>query len=147
MSSSAVKLIACRVCGVIMVKLSRDVCPKCHQVEEQLFIKVRDYVRTHPGLSIDDVAKAVGASEQQIQHFIISGRLERVGAQIAHKCQTCSKVITTGLICPDCSRGLKEQVGALQKEIARQKRDGDDDDSNRRKKDSGPAHKGKPRDK
>jgi hypothetical protein len=147
MSTPGVKLIACRVCGVIMVKLSRDACPKCHQAEEQLFTKVREYVRTHPGLSIDDVAKAVGATEQQIHHFIISGRLERVGAQIAHKCQTCSKIINTGLICPDCSRGLKEQVGSLQKEIARQKRDVEDDDSGRRKRDGGPAHKGKPRDK
>lgn len=120
------KLISCRICGVIMVKFSKDVCGKCHSQEEELFQRVRDYLRANPGISIEEVAKAVGTTKQQIDFFISSGRLERVGAQIAHSCQTCNKIIKTGLICPECTKELKEKVKNLQRDLKDKKDPGKD---------------------
>lgn len=141
-----VKLISCRLCGVIMVKLSRDVCQKCLQTEEQFFIKVRDHLRACPGCSIDDVVIATGVSKAHVQHFISSGRLERIGAEIAHPCQTCHKTIKTGLICSECSRDLKEQVSSLKASVARFDSSPDSqEDKKHRKGDDGGFHVGKPR--
>ena len=125
MAESNMNLISCRLCGVIMVKLSRDICQKCHQEEEELFLKVRDYLRSNPGVTINDVAKALEATDEQIEYFIKSGRLERVGVKISHQCQTCKKTINSGLICHECSKELKEQVKALQGSVARAKESGD----------------------
>lgn len=141
MAGSDVKLISCRICGVIMVMLSRDVCPKCHQVEEQAFSRVREVIRTKPGLSIAEIAKESNCPEEQINYFISSGRLERIGAEIAHPCQTCGKTIMTGLICPECSRVLKDKVSELQSDIDRKKNE--DENPGSKKKEG--FHVGKPR--
>jgi len=111
------KLISCRVCGMIMVRFSKDVCPKCFAREEELFQKVKEYLKLNPGVTIKEVARAVMATEVQVEFFVNSGRLERIGAQIAHTCQTCNKTIKIGLICPECSKELKEKVSNLQREI------------------------------
>ena len=108
------KLISCRVCGVIMVKLARDVCPKCFKEEEELFQKVKNFLRTNPGASVEQVAINVGCASEQVQAFINSGRLERVGLRkVAHPCQLCQKIIYEGVMCPDCKKDLKDQVRIL----------------------------------
>jgi hypothetical protein len=106
-------LISCRVCGVIMSRLARDICSKCFKIEEELFQKVKAYLRANPGATVVEVAVEVGCSEKQVSDFIRSGRLERIGAQVSHPCQICQKIIAEGIICQDCKKGLKEQVSDL----------------------------------
>lgn len=108
------KLITCRVCGVIMVRLARDVCQKCFRDEEDLFQKVKNFLRINPGASVDQVAQFAGCPEEQVQIFIRSGRLERVGVRkVAHVCQLCQAVIYEGVMCTECNRSLKDQVKSL----------------------------------
>jgi len=108
------KLISCRVCGIIMVKLARDVCPTCFRQEEELFQKVKNFLRTNPGASVTQVAEHAGCDEDQVQAFINSGRLERVGLRkVAHPCQLCQKIIDEGVMCPECKKDLKDQVNNL----------------------------------
>lgn len=115
-------LISCRVCGVIMVKLARDICPKCFREEEELFQKVKNFLRIHSGASVAQVAENVGCSEEQVQIFINSGRLERVGLKkVAHPCQLCQAVIHEGVLCSECKKKLKDQVKTL-KEPAREEK-------------------------
>ncbi len=125
------KLISCRICGAIIVKLSRDVCPKCFQKEEELFQKVKSYLRTSPGSTIEQVASDLKCTEKQVEDFIKSGRLERVGVQINHPCQICQKEILEGIICPLCKKDLKEQVSSLKNSTE------DDNGSDLNGKDSG----------
>lgn len=113
-SENETNLIACRVCGVIMVRLARDTCPKCFQEEEKIFQKVRDFLRANNGASLEDVAIHTGCSIEQVEGFLRSGRLERVGVKkVAHPCQLCQKIIYEGVVCPDCRKNLKEQVTSL----------------------------------
>ena len=69
-------LISCRVCGVIMVKIAKDICPKCFQKEEELFAKIKNFLRANPGASITQVAEYCGCDEEAVHGFIKSGRLE-----------------------------------------------------------------------
>lgn len=110
---SSQKLISCRVCGVIMVKLARDTCSKCFQKEEELFQKVKSFLRANPGATVPEVAQAMACPEEHVQYFIRTGRLERVGVKVAHPCQICQKTILDGMICPECKRSLKDQVNNL----------------------------------
>ena len=137
------KLISCRGCGTIMVKLSRDICPKCFQAEEDLFLKVREYLRANPNSSIIDVATALDTTKDQIDIFINSGRLERTGVQINHQCQTCHKVIQTGLICQECADDLKKQVGNLKKSLDDRKDSSSESLFKKKDDDSKKSHTGK----
>lgn len=104
-----------------MVKMSKDVCESCHQKEEDAFARVRDYLRQNAGAGVNDTARETGVSARLIQRFIDSGRLERVGAQVTHTCQTCGAVINNGLICTACSQQLQDQVSRLRQEISGKK--------------------------
>ncbi len=107
-------LISCRVCGVIMVRIARDICPKCFQEEEELFNNIKSFLRANSGASIDQVAARCNCTEDRVMEFIKSGRLERVGVKsIAHQCQLCNKIIYEGVMCPECNKTLKEQVKSL----------------------------------
>lgn len=97
-----------------MVRLARDICPKCFQEEEKVFQKVRDFLRANNGASLEDVAIHTGCGVEQVESFLRSGRLERVGVKkVAHPCQLCQKIIYEGVVCPDCKKNLKEQVTSL----------------------------------
>lgn len=108
------KIVSCRVCGAVMVRLARDVCPECFRKEEELFAKVREFLAANPGITVPELAERVGTTVEQIEIFILTGRVERIGAQIAHQCQTCNKIIMTGLICHECLKSIKEHVSDLQ---------------------------------
>jgi hypothetical protein len=96
-----------------MVKLARDICSKCFQKEEELFQKVKGFLRANPGATVQEVAQAMNCPEEHVKYFITSGRLERVGVKVAHPCQICQKTILDGMICPECKRSLKDQVSTL----------------------------------
>ena len=116
-----INLISCRVCGIIMSKLARDICSKCFKIEEELFQKVKAYLRANPGATIVEVAVEIGCTEKQVSEFIRSGRLERIGAQVSHPCQICQKIITEGIICQECKKNLKEQVSDLRDKSSEEK--------------------------
>ena len=147
MSGGDLRLISCRICGAIIMRLSRDVCPQCHVEEEERFLKVKEYLRMHPGASVKEVACETLIAENQIQYFISSGRLERVGVNVEHKCQTCHKLITTGIICPECKRDLKAHVKQLKEEVLKPtpKKNSDDDKKPDRDGNDGGFHVGKSR--
>ncbi len=115
-------LISCRVCGVIMVKIAKDICPKCFKAEEELFAKIKNFLRANPGASITQVAENCECKEEAVHAFIKSGRLERVGLRrIAHQCELCNATIYEGVMCADCKKKLKDQVKLLRSIAPEQK--------------------------
>ena len=79
-------LITCRYCGALMVKVSRDICPECYRKEEELFLRIKDFLRLHMGASISQIAENCNCSEKEVFGFIKSGRLERIGlGRIPHE--------------------------------------------------------------
>ena len=143
MPKQDLKLITCRICGLVMVKLSRDVCNPCFQKEEDLFLRIKDFVRANPKATVREVGDSLGISDDQINYFIRTGRLERLGVNIEHACQTCGRIITTGLICSECSEELKKQVGSLKTAMGKLKAGGKDVSTKDRKPNDGRTDKGK----
>lgn len=107
-------LIACKYCGSLMVKVSRDICPDCYKKEEELFLRIKDFLKMNLGASISQVAKSCNCTESQVFGFIKSGRLERIGlGRISHPCELCGKTIDEGVMCEDCKKKINTQVTTL----------------------------------
>ena len=88
--------------------------PKCFKEEEELFAKIKNFLRANPGASITQVAENCDCKEEAVHAFIKSGRLERVGLRrIAHQCELCNATIYEGVMCADCKKKLKDQVKML----------------------------------
>lgn len=107
------KLITCRVCSAIMTSLGRDTCPQCFRAEEELFQKMKKYLRENGNATIAQIADAIECTTEQVIYFINSGRLEKLGTTISRPCQMCQKPIEHGRICQECNRSIKDQVGNL----------------------------------
>ena len=105
-----------------MVKIAKDICPKCFKEEEELFAKIKNFLRANPGASITQVAENCNCKEEAVHAFIKSGRLERVGLRrIAHQCELCNATIYEGVMCADCKKKLKDQVKLLRSIAPEQK--------------------------
>ena len=111
------RLVTCRDCGAVMVQLTRDICAKCIQKEEEFFNEIREYLRDNPGATVYQVAEALKQDLSKVEEIASSGRLERCGVSLLHECQTCGKVIESGIICKDCKQDIKHQVGDLKKKV------------------------------
>lgn len=100
-----------------MARLTRDLCEKCFREEEKTFNSVRDFFNQNPETSSLEASQAIGIDVKRVEQYIESGRLEHFGVKVIHQCQTCSKMIKTGVICDECSKVIQKQVSALKKDI------------------------------
>lgn len=66
----------CRRCGKIDQSVNLvGFCSKCYSAERQDFENVRNYIRTHPDVSVIDAHLATGVSLRTIQRLIRDGDL------------------------------------------------------------------------
>lgn len=105
------KLIECRVCDAIMNSFGKDICPKCYRAEEELFQKMKSFLRENNDANIAQIAMAIECSAEQVERFIDSGRLEKTGMNISRPCQMCQMPIKSGRLCNDCNRQVTGQAG------------------------------------
>ncbi len=69
-------VINCKKCGTPYSPAIGDVvCQVCKEEEIAVFHRVREYIRAHPGATVDDIAIATGIDERAILRFINQGRL------------------------------------------------------------------------
>lgn len=66
----------CRRCGKINQALNAaGYCPACYMAEKQDYDLVRNYVRTHPNVTVIDAHLGTGVSLKTIQRLIRDGDL------------------------------------------------------------------------
>lgn len=90
------------------------VCPKCKQIEEEQFQKVKEYLRENPGATMNTVSEETHVSVKLIQSFLKQGRLEVVpGSPMMLSCERCGASIVTGKYCNKCKNEMVGQLSAL----------------------------------
>ena len=98
----------CRMCGHIFNYVAGPIlCPHCREKMEAKFQEVKEYIRSNPGVGIQDVAENCDVEPSQIQQWI---REERLSLSVAGAdgivCETCGKPIRTGRFCEKCKNNM-----------------------------------------
>ena len=109
----------CRGCKKMFQYITGPVlCPRCKQLEEEMFLKVKDYLRENPGSNMYEVNQATGVSAAHIEKFLRQGRLEVAeGSPIALTCERCGKKIVTGKYCNECKNEMTNELNEVKKDL------------------------------
>lgn len=67
----------CRDCGALFANARRDVtlCRTCAERYDRMFDRVREQMRRHPKLTIQDLADRTGIPSHQILEWVRDGRI------------------------------------------------------------------------
>lgn len=79
--------------------------------------KVREYIKTHPGVDLERLMRGTGAGEALISQFIEAGLLDGLDHALQKPCRTCGATITSGKVCQTCMRAIHKQVSDLRTQI------------------------------
>ncbi|MCL2216212.1 MAG: flagellar protein [Defluviitaleaceae bacterium] len=93
----------CPRCGRVFVQIREPICDRCVKAEEEIFEKVREYVKENPNLTIKEVSEQCDVSTKKILQYIRDGRLEAgQGMKGEIVCSKCGKHIFIGRMCETC---------------------------------------------
>ncbi len=91
---------------------SEFLCPKCYKEENEMFEKVRKFLRDNPGSNLTKVAEMCEVDSKIIQRWITEGRIELLSDELpALKCRRCGATIYSGRFCNSCKRYMVSQFG------------------------------------
>lgn len=117
----------CRVCGRIFNYLSgAPVCQACKESQETKFQEVKEYIREHRGVGIQEVADACDVEPGQIRQWLREDRLEVTeDSAVFLNCESCGAPIRSGKFCERCkanmTKGFNEVLKTNQPEPKPQK--------------------------
>lgn len=104
----------CRECGRIFNYLTGAVlCPVCRDKLEEKFQEVKEYIREHRGVGINEVAEACDVDPAHIRQWLKDDRLEVTeDSPMFLSCEMCGAPIRSGRYCEKCkmnmTRGFNE---------------------------------------
>ena len=118
----------CRNCKKIFQYVAGpEICLQCRQEEEELFQKVKAYLREHPGANTYEVTQETGVSPTLIEKFLRQGRLEVAPeSALALGCERCGKKIKTGRYCSDCTNEVTNQLNEVKRMLVASNKEGQD---------------------
>ncbi len=94
----------CRGCGNIFNYVAGPfLCMRCREEMEVKFQQVKEYIREHPGVGINEVSAACDVPTSQIQQWLREERLEVTeNSPIFLMCEGCGANIRSGRYCDNC---------------------------------------------
>ena len=117
----------CRLCGRIYnYMMGPNICPACKDGMEAKFQEVKEYIRSHKGCGIPEVAEACDVEAAQIRQWLREDRLEVTeDSAIFLSCESCGAAIRSGRFCDKCvgnmTKGFSDAIGVGQKQEAPKK--------------------------
>lgn len=98
----------CRKCGRLFNYISGyQLCPGCKEGLETKFQEVKEYVREHKGIGINEVAEACDVEPSMIRQWLREERLELTeDSGIMLACESCGALIRSGKYCDKCKYNL-----------------------------------------
>ena len=101
------KLKNCPECGKLFVDNPSQICPECYAREQEDEQKVVDYLREVGRANVQQILEATGVKERVVYRMLRAGRL--YNSVVEYPCQKCGRLISDGLLCPDCRRDIAVQ--------------------------------------
>ncbi len=98
----------CKKCGKLFNYVGGSkLCQECREDLEKQFQTVKDYIREHPGVGIQEVSEACEVEVSQIKTWLREERLELTsGSPLALACESCGVSILKGRYCDKCKLDL-----------------------------------------
>lgn len=108
----------CKKCGKMFNYVSGPItCPACRESMEAKFQEVKEYIREHKGVNINQVAEACDVEPAQVSQWLREDRLEVTeDSALMLQCESCGTNIRSGRFCANCKNNL---LGGL-KSVGRQ---------------------------
>jgi len=102
----------CKKCGAVFQYITGyPLCKDCKEKDEEEFKNVKEYIREHPGVKIEDVAKTMNISPQQVLRYLRDERLEIFSQSDKYiLCELCGCMIKTGRFCERCKGNINEEL-------------------------------------
>lgn len=99
---------ACRKCGRLFNYITGyQICPACKEALEVKFQEVKEYVREHKGVGINEVAEVCDVDPNLIRQWLREERLELAeDSGIMLACESCGGLIRSGRYCDKCKSNL-----------------------------------------
>lgn len=99
---------ACRKCGRLFNYITGyQICPACKEALEAKFQEVKEYVRGHKGVGINEVSEACDVEANMIRQWLREERLELAeDSGIMLACESCGGLIRSGRYCDKCKSNL-----------------------------------------
>ncbi len=98
----------CRGCGRIFNYVAGPfLCLKCREEMEVKFQEVKEFIRSNPGVGINEVSVACDVPTSQIQQWLREERLEVTeSSPIFLSCEGCGANIRSGKYCDKCKSSM-----------------------------------------
>jgi predicted nucleic acid-binding Zn-ribbon protein len=112
----------CTKCGHLFKKTTSVLCPTCIHDEDEIFDKVKQYIRQNRAATADEIANSLGISLQVVAKFIKEGRLIEF-ENTTYPCEHCGRLIITGKYCLDCLKLLSNHVNEIKSAIVQERKD------------------------
>lgn len=99
----------CVRCDRIFIPINKEkLCSDCRAADLEMEAHVRNYVREHPGITVNELIEGSGAPSKLVWRMVQQGQFENAGLKNAkYPCGNCGKLITRGAYCEECESKLK----------------------------------------
>lgn len=100
----------------------QPICQNCKDLMEAKFQEVKEYIREHKGVGINEVAEACDVEPHQITQWLRDDRLEVTeDSAMMLTCESCGAPIRSGKYCDKCRNNMTSTFGQMTKDYNAQK--------------------------
>lgn len=102
----------CKACGRLFNYIGgRPICQACAKALEDKFQEVKNYLREHTNVGIQEVAEANDVDPRQIKQWIREERLTFAeDSPISIECESCGAPIRSGKYCSNCIAKMQNNL-------------------------------------
>ena len=115
----------CRRCRKLYIPVGLNPnCPECVRRIDEAFVRVRDYLYSHPSASMDELIELGDVTPADVDGWLREGRLLVSKDTKLIVCVRCGKPISSGKLCGDCAGTIGSMYAPDREQIQSANRDG-----------------------
>lgn len=107
-----VKLANCARCKRVYTRIRSELCPECQDAEEMEYVKIRDLLAEHPGLTMEEAAEQAGVSKEVICRMVRDGQIAPMESDEPITCGRCGAPVSNPVkrLCTACLFDLDAKI-------------------------------------
>lgn len=122
MKGSNIKTRRCRRCRTFIHENSlREYCNRCYKIVEEVFDKIREYLKEYPGATAFEMNQRLGIPTHVINNFVKDGRLIEIPNEFLNiECLRCGNLLLSSYhkYCPICEEEMRRDLLKAKDELS-----------------------------